>query len=165
MRCFTRRGLFCGSWTRPLQEIVDAAVRRAYLLDTNPLRASVVRDPLDLRKNTGDNTPAMIHVELVAGDKVDVTVSAKGGGSEAKARFAMLNPSDDEQNRHLYKVFFVATHVFIALGVGCGLALLGAAMATRSRAILTGMAIFLALLATVQLVMTKPACLAPIARN
>jgi fumarate hydratase class I len=80
-------------WTRPLQDIVDDAVRRAYLLDTNPLRASVVRDPLGIRKNTGDNTPAMIHLEMVAGDKVDITVSAKGGGSENKTKFAVLNPS------------------------------------------------------------------------
>ena len=80
-------------WTRPLQDIVDDAVRRAYLLDTNPLRASVVRDPFGARQNTGDNTPAMLHVELVAGDKVDITVSAKGGGSENKTKFAVLNPS------------------------------------------------------------------------
>ncbi|MAY61677.1 MAG: fumarate hydratase [Rhizobiales bacterium] len=80
-------------WMRPLQEIVDEAVRRAYRLDTNPLRASVVQDPLGERKNTGDNTPAMIHVEMVAGDRVDVDVSAKGGGSENKTRFAVLNPS------------------------------------------------------------------------
>ncbi|SEO06279.1 fumarate hydratase [Palleronia pelagia] len=81
------------SWKRPLQDIVDDAVRRAYLLDTNPLRASVVRDPFGIRKNTGDNTPAMLHVEMVAGDKVDITVSAKGGGSENKTKFAVLNPS------------------------------------------------------------------------
>ncbi|TBN38337.1 fumarate hydratase [Paracoccus subflavus] len=80
-------------WQRPLQEIVDDAVRRAYLLDTNPLRASVVRDPFDTRKNTGDNTPAMILTRMVAGDRVDITVSAKGGGSENKTRFAVLNPS------------------------------------------------------------------------
>ncbi|MCF7700834.1 fumarate hydratase [Loktanella sp. M215] len=80
-------------WQRPLQDIVDDAVRRAYLLDTNPLRASVVRDPFGLRANTGDNTPAMLHVEMVAGDTVDVTVSAKGGGSENKTKFAVLNPS------------------------------------------------------------------------
>ena len=80
-------------WRRPLQEIVDDAVRRAYLSDTNPLRASVVRDPLGMRKNTGDNTPAMLHVEMVAGRTVEITVSAKGGGSENKTRFAVLNPS------------------------------------------------------------------------
>lgn len=80
-------------WKRPLQAIVDDAVRRAYRLDTNPLRASVVQDPLGARKNTGDNTPAMIHVEMVAGDRVEADVSAKGGGSENKTRFAVLNPS------------------------------------------------------------------------
>lgn len=79
--------------TRPLQEVVDEAVRQAYLRDTNPLRASVVIDPLGARKNSGDNTPAMLTTEIVAGDKVKVHVSAKGGGSENKARFTVLNPS------------------------------------------------------------------------
>lgn len=81
-------------WSRPLQEIVDDAVRRAYRNDANPLRASVVADPFGRRKNTGDNAPAMLHVEMVAGDKVDFDVSAKGGGSENKTKFAVLNPSD-----------------------------------------------------------------------
>lgn len=80
--------------TRPLQEVVDAAVRRAYLLDANPLRASIVTDPLGARRNSGDNTPAMLTTEIVAGDRVAVDVSAKGGGSENKARFAVLNPSE-----------------------------------------------------------------------
>lgn len=80
-------------WHRPLQEIVDDAVRRAYLLDSNPLRASVVADPFGRRQNTRDNAPAMLTVEMVAGDAVDVHVSAKGGGSENKTRFAVLNPS------------------------------------------------------------------------
>lgn len=79
--------------TRPLQDIVDDAVRKAYQLDTNPLRASVVRDPFDSRKNSGDNTPAMLTVDMVAGDKIKVHVSAKGGGSENKSRFTVLNPS------------------------------------------------------------------------
>lgn len=79
--------------TRPLQDIVDDAVRKAYKLDTNPLRASVVRDPFDSRKNSGDNTPAMLTVDMVAGDKIKVHVSAKGGGSENKSRFTVLNPS------------------------------------------------------------------------
>ncbi len=79
--------------SRPLQEVVDDAVRRAYRFDANPLRASVVIDPLGVRKNSGDNTPAMLHVEMVGGDKVSVHVSAKGGGSENKAKFAVLNPS------------------------------------------------------------------------
>ncbi len=78
---------------RPLQDIVDDAVRKAYQLDTNPLRASVVRDPFDSRKNSGDNTPAMLTVDMVAGDKIKVHVSAKGGGSENKSRFTVLNPS------------------------------------------------------------------------
>ncbi|ETX30805.1 fumarate hydratase [Roseivivax isoporae] len=76
-----------------LQEAVDEATRRAYRLDTNPLRASVVVDPLGERRNSGDNTPAMLSTEIVAGDKVSVHVSAKGGGSENKAKFAVLNPS------------------------------------------------------------------------
>ncbi|MDB5511760.1 MAG: ttdA, partial [Enterovirga sp.] len=79
---------------RSLQEIVDEAVRQAWRTERNPLRASVVRDPLFTRKNTGDNTPAMLHVELVAGAEVDVHVAAKGGGSENKAKFVALNPSD-----------------------------------------------------------------------
>src|SRR4051795_3507309 len=80
--------------SRPLQELVDEAVRRAWAEERNPLRASMVADALFARKNTGDNTPAMLHVEMVAGDEVEVHVAAKGGGSENKARFAALNPSD-----------------------------------------------------------------------
>ncbi|MXQ09845.1 fumarate hydratase [Alphaproteobacteria bacterium GH1-50] len=79
--------------SRSLQEVVDEAVRQAYALDTNPLRASVVVDPFGERKNSGDNTPAMLTTDIVAGDKVSVHVSAKGGGSENKARFTVLNPS------------------------------------------------------------------------
>ena len=79
---------------RSLQELVDEGVRRGYWLVENRLRASIVADPLFARKNTGDNTPAVVHVELVAGDTVDVTVAAKGGGSENKSTLAMLNPSD-----------------------------------------------------------------------
>jgi len=79
---------------RSLQEMVDAGVRRGYGLVENRLRASIVADPLFARKNTGDNTPAVVHVELVAGDTVEVTVAAKGGGSENKSTLAMLNPSD-----------------------------------------------------------------------
>ncbi|QCO57315.1 fumarate hydratase (plasmid) [Pseudorhodobacter turbinis] len=80
-------------WTRPLQDMIDDAVRAAWKLETNPLRASVIIDPLDSRRNSGDNTPAMVQVQLVAGDAVDITVSAKGGGSENKTQFAVLNPS------------------------------------------------------------------------
>ncbi len=79
---------------RSLQEMVDEGVRRGYGLLENRLRASIVADPLFTRKNTGDNTPAVVHVELVAGDTVEVTVAAKGGGSENKSTLAMLNPSD-----------------------------------------------------------------------
>jgi fumarate hydratase class I len=79
---------------RPLQAMVDEGVRRGYGLVENRLRASIVADPLFDRRNTGDNTPAVVHVELVAGDTVKVTVAAKGGGSENKSKLAMLNPSD-----------------------------------------------------------------------
>ena len=78
-----------------VEAMVNEGVRRAYLDPGNPLRASIVADPAGKRQNTGDNTPAVIHVSVVAGDKVGVTVAAKGGGSENKARFAILNPSDD----------------------------------------------------------------------
>jgi len=77
-----------------LAEMVNEGVRRAYNHPDNKLRASVLADPMFTRKSTGDNTPAVINVELVPGDKVEVTVAAKGGGSEAKSKFAMLNPSD-----------------------------------------------------------------------
>ncbi len=77
-----------------LQAMVDEGVRRAYTNPDNPLRASIVSDPAGARKNTGDNTPAVVHVEMVPGDKLEVIVAAKGGGSENKARFAVLNPSD-----------------------------------------------------------------------
>lgn len=78
-----------------IAEMVNAGVRKGYLHPDNVLRASIVADPAGKRKNTGDNTPAVVHFELVPGDKVDVRIGAKGGGSENKARFAMLNPSDD----------------------------------------------------------------------
>jgi len=80
--------------TLSLQEMVDEGVRRAYLLPDNLLRASIVADPAFSRKNTRDNTPAVVHVELVPGDTVEVQLAAKGGGSENKSKFAMLNPSD-----------------------------------------------------------------------
>ena len=79
---------------RSMQEVCDEGVRRGYLNPDNPLRASILSDPLFTRKNTRDNTPCIVSVELVAGDKVDVQVAAKGGGSENKSKFAMLNPSD-----------------------------------------------------------------------
>ena len=77
-----------------IAEAVDDGVRRAYCDPTNKLRASMVSDPLFERKNTGDNTPAVVQVDLVPGDTVDITVAAKGGGSENKSKFAVLNPSD-----------------------------------------------------------------------
>src|SRR5512145_167601 len=76
-------------------DMVNAGVRKAYQWPDNVLRASVVADPAGKRKNTGDNTPAVVHFELVPGDKVDVRIAAKGGGSENKAKMAMLNPGDD----------------------------------------------------------------------
>ena len=78
-----------------VQEMVDEGVRRAYGNADNPLRASVLADPAGARRNTKDNTPAVVHYEIVPGDHVEVICAAKGGGSEAKAKFAMLNPSDD----------------------------------------------------------------------
>ena len=78
-----------------IDDMVNEAVRRAYLDPDNPLRGSIVSDPAGKRINTGDNTPAVIHKDIVPGDKVDIIVAAKGGGSENKARFAILNPSDD----------------------------------------------------------------------
>ena len=76
-------------------DMVNAGVRKAYMNPDNMLRASVVADPAGARKNTGDNTPAVVHVELVPGDKIDVRIAAKGGGSENKTCFKMLNPNDD----------------------------------------------------------------------
>jgi fumarate hydratase class I len=77
-----------------VQQMVDEGVSRAYLDPDNKLRASILADPAGKRTNTKDNTPACISVELVTGATVDVTVAAKGGGSEAKSKFIMLNPSD-----------------------------------------------------------------------
>lgn len=78
-----------------VEDMVNEGVRKAYNHPDNKLRASILADPAGTRKNTGDNTPAVIHMEIVKGNKVDVQVAAKGGGSEAKSKFAMLNPSDD----------------------------------------------------------------------
>jgi fumarate hydratase, class I len=75
-------------------EMINEGVRRAYLLPDNKLRASIVNDPAGKRQNTKDNTPAVTHVELVLGDTVEVSIAAKGGGSENKAKMAMLNPND-----------------------------------------------------------------------
>jgi fumarate hydratase, class I len=75
-------------------QMVDEGVRRAYLDKDNKLRASILADPDGKRKSTGDNTPAVTHIELVPGDEVEVIVAAKGGGSENKSKFAMLLPND-----------------------------------------------------------------------
>ena len=80
--------------TMSVEDMVNEGVRRAYLHEHNKLRASVLADPAGERKNTKDNTPAVVNMTLVPGDKVDVIVAAKGGGSEAKSKFVMLNPSD-----------------------------------------------------------------------
>jgi fumarate hydratase class I len=77
-----------------VEEMVNEGVRRAWLDPDNKLRASVLADPAGARKNTRDNTPAVVNIELVKGGEVEVTVAAKGGGSEAKSKFVMLNPSD-----------------------------------------------------------------------
>lgn len=77
-----------------LTDMVNEGVRQAYTHPDNILRASILADPDGARTNTGDNTPAVIHYEIVPGDKVEIDVAAKGGGSEAKSKFAMLNPSD-----------------------------------------------------------------------
>ncbi len=82
---------FAGS----LEDAVNEGVRRAYTDQDNTLRASVVTDPLFTRRNTRDNTPAVISVQIVPGDRLDVTVAAKGGGSENKAKMIMMNPSDN----------------------------------------------------------------------
>ena len=80
--------------TMSLQQMCDEGVRRAWLDPDNKLRGSILRDPAFSRKNTIDNTPSVVEVSLVPGTTIDVTVAAKGGGSEAKSKFAMLNPSD-----------------------------------------------------------------------
>ena len=84
------------SWNAKLtlDEMINEGVRRAYLNPDNILRASILSDPAGARKNTKDNTPAVIHTQLVSGDKLDITVAAKGGGSENKSKLVMLNPSD-----------------------------------------------------------------------
>jgi len=97
---FIKLGLEChlvkgdGPATMSLQSICDEGVRRAWLDPDNKLRGSILADPAFSRKNTVDNTPCVVEVSLVQGDTCDVTVAAKGGGSEAKSKFVMLNPSD-----------------------------------------------------------------------
>jgi len=84
----------CWNATLSVDEMVNEGVRRAYHHPDNKLRASVLADPAGKRINTKDNTPAVVNVKIVPGDRLEVTVAAKGGGSEAKSKFAMLNPSD-----------------------------------------------------------------------
>src|SRR3546814_1087097 len=93
--------------------MVNEGVRRAYNHPDNKLRASVLADPAGKRTNTRDNTPAVIHYEIVQGEHVEVICAAKGGGSEAKSKLAMLNPSRSEEHtselqslmRNSYAVF------------------------------------------------------------
>ncbi|WP_435131211.1 fumarate hydratase [Plesiomonas shigelloides] len=94
--CFVKIGMQV-QWDSDMtvQEMIDEGTRRAYTCPDNTLRASVVADPAGARKNTKDNTPAVVHVEMVPGDKVEVLIAAKGGGSENKTKMVMLNPSDD----------------------------------------------------------------------
>jgi len=77
-----------------VDDMINEGVRRAYLHPDNVLRASILADPAGARKNTKDNTPAVIHYQMVPGDKVEVDIAAKGGGSENKSKMVMLNPSD-----------------------------------------------------------------------
>jgi fumarate hydratase class I len=92
---FVRWGQDCRlDGDRSLQEVIDEGVRRAYLHPENKLRASILADPAFTRRNTRDNTPSVLHLEMVPGDKVHVDVAAKGGGSENKSKFKMMNPSD-----------------------------------------------------------------------
>jgi fumarate hydratase class I len=79
---------------RSIEDMVNEGVHQAYTDPNNPLRASILNDPAGARKNTQDNTPAVVHMTLVPGHEIEVSVAAKGGGSENKAKFAMLNPSD-----------------------------------------------------------------------
>ena len=81
-------------FTGSLEDAINEGVRRGYLNPDNVLRASVVSPPEFGRKKTKDNTPAVVHVQIVPGGKVEVQVAAKGGGSENKSKFVMLNPSD-----------------------------------------------------------------------
>ncbi|AOX99611.1 fumarate hydratase [Jeongeupia sp. USM3] len=94
--CFVRVGMNV-QWegcTMGVTDMVNEGVRRAYLHPDNKLRASILMDPAGSRRNTRDNTPAVIHYEIVPGDTVEIDIAAKGGGSENKTKFVMLNPSD-----------------------------------------------------------------------
>ena len=94
--CFVKVGMAV-QWDKTdmtVQQMVDEGTRRAYLNPDNPLRASIVADPIGARKNTKDNTPAVVHIDLVEGNEIEVMIAAKGGGSENKTKMVMLNPSD-----------------------------------------------------------------------
>ncbi|MCH2454347.1 MAG: fumarate hydratase [Idiomarina sp.] len=94
--CFVKVGMGV-QWDKTdltVQQMVDEGTRRAYNNPDNPLRASIVADPAGARKNTGDNTPAVVHIDMVPGGEIEVMIAAKGGGSENKSKMAMLNPSD-----------------------------------------------------------------------
>ena len=95
--CFVKVGMDV-KWDKTdmtVQQMVDEGTRQAYTNPDNPLRASIVADPAGARKNTKDNTPSVVHIDLVPGDQVEVMIAAKGGGSENKSKMVMLNPSDD----------------------------------------------------------------------
>lgn len=95
--CFVKIGMGV-QWDKTdmtVQEMVDEGTRRAYSNPDNPLRASIVSDPAGARINTKDNTPAVVHIDLIPGDEIEVMIAAKGGGSENKSKMVMLNPSDD----------------------------------------------------------------------
>ena len=93
--CFVKIGMQI-QWDTDdsIQSMVDEGVRTAYQNPDNPLRASIVKDPAGKRINTKDNTPAVVHIDLVSGNKVEVMIAAKGGGSENKSKMVILNPSD-----------------------------------------------------------------------
>ena len=94
---FVQWGMDCrlDDTTKSLQDVIDEGVRRAYLNPQNKLRASVLADPAFTRRNTKDNTPCVLHVDMVPGSTVSIDVAAKGGGSENKSKFKMMNPSDN----------------------------------------------------------------------
>lgn len=92
---FVKLGMNCRfDSEKTIQEMVDEGVTRAYTSAENPLRKSIVAPPAGGRKNTNTNAPSVVHVEIVKGDKVEVNIAAKGGGSENKSKMAMLNPGD-----------------------------------------------------------------------
>ena len=81
-------------FNQPLDVLINEGVRQAYLHPENKLRASVLEEPAGVRRNTKDNTPAVIHFDVIPGNEIDFVIAAKGGGSENKSKFVMLNPSD-----------------------------------------------------------------------